>query len=302
MEKNGLEYLAQPWGHVLLAQQGLSRQTVIAYLQDIGSFLKFWHETTSSQGASACPGEEDVFLFLAWQRNRGLTARTQARRLSALRSFFDFAIDEGLLKDNPTKNMGNPKLPVHLPEVLSQKEMATLLEMPQMEDRGGFRDRCMLELLYASGLRVSELCGLELANLDLQQGLVRVIGKGSKERVVPLHAVAQKLLSEYIEKFRPLFKPASKKLFLNRSGNGLTRQYVWQIVKKYALKAGIRRPISPHTFRHSFATHLLEGGADLRTVQILLGHADVAATEIYTHVQAMRLRQIHHQFHPRNKT
>ncbi len=177
-----------------------------------------------------------------------------------------------------------------------------MLEMPLMEDRGGFRDRCMLELLYASGLRVSELCSLDLSNLDLQQGLVRVIGKGSKERVVPLHAVAQKLLSEYIAKFRPLFKPASKKLFLNRSGNGLTRQYVWQIVKKYALEAGIRRPISPHTFRHSFATHLLEGGADLRTVQILLGHADVAATEIYTHVQAMRLRQIHHQFHPRNKT
>ena len=281
MEKSGLEGLAQPWGHVLLARQGLSRQTVIAYLQDIGSFLKFWNE--ASQGSLAFPGEEDVFLFLAWQRNRGLTARTQARRLSALRSFFDFAIDEGLLKDNPTKNMGNPKLPMHLPEVLSQ-------------------DRCMLELLYASGLRVSELCSLDLSNLDLQQGLVRVIGKGSKERVVPLHAVAQKLLSEYIAKFRPLFKPASKKLFLNRSGNGLTRQYVWQIVKKYALEAGIRRPISPHTFRHSFATHLLEGGADLRTVQILLGHADVAATEIYTHVQAMRLRQIHHQFHPRNKT
>ena len=131
MEKSGLEGLAQPWGHVLLARQGLSRQTVIAYLQDIGSFLKFWNE--ASQGSRAFPGEEDVFLFLAWQRNRGLTARTQARRLSALRSFFDFAIDEGFLKDNPTKNMGNPKLPMHLPEVLSQEEMATLLEMPLME-------------------------------------------------------------------------------------------------------------------------------------------------------------------------
>lgn len=136
MEKSGLEGLAQPWGHVLLARQGLSRQTVIAYLQDIGSFLKFWNE--ASQGSLAFPGEEDVFLFLAWQLNRGLTARTQARRLSALRSFFDFAIDEGLLKDNPTKNMGNPKLPMHLPEVLSQEEMATLLEMPLMEDAAAF--------------------------------------------------------------------------------------------------------------------------------------------------------------------
>lgn len=284
---------------MLLAQLGLSRQTVIAYGQDIRSFLKFRSEIGAE---NENPGEENVFLYLAWQRNRGISQRTQARRLSALRSFFDFAIDEGVLDENPTKNLGNPKLPLHLPQVLSQEEMANLLGMPQMTDRGGFRDRCMLELLYASGLRVSELCNLELGNLDLQQGLIRVFGKGAKERVVPLHALAQKLLSEYIAQIRPQFGPACKKLFLNRSGNGLTRQYIWQVVKKYAAMCGIRRPISPHTFRHSFATHLLEGGADLRTVQILLGHADVAATEIYTHVQAMRLRQIHQQFHPRNKT
>lgn len=301
MEALALSDLVAPWRQLLLAQNGLSRQTEISYAQDIKSFMKFWEEVSSfGPNPRQWPNEEDIFLYLASLRNRGLTPRTQARRLCALRSFFDFAVEEGALKQNPTEQLGSPKLPLHLPEVLSREEMERLLARPIMEDRGGFRDRCMLELLYASGLRVSELCDLSVEDLDLQQGLLRVFGKGSKERIVPLHSLAQKLLAEYLQKIRPRFRPACRKLFLNRSGMGLTRQYIWQVVKKYAEAAGIRRAISPHTFRHSFATHLLEGGADLRTVQILLGHADVAATEIYTHVEAMRLKQIHHKFHPRN--
>lgn len=302
METVTLSELVEPWRQLLLAQKGLSRQTEISYAQDIKSFMKFWEEVSSfGPKPREQPNEEDIFLYLASLRNRGLTPRTQARRLCALRSFFDFAVEEGALQQNPAAQLGSPKLPLHLPEVLSREEMERLLARPIMEDRGGFRDRCMLELLYASGLRVSELCNLSVEDLDLQQGLLRVFGKGGKERIAPLHSLAQKLLAEYLQKIRPRFRPGCRKLFLNRSGMGLTRQYVWQVVKKYAEAAGIRRAISPHTFRHSFATHLLEGGADLRTVQILLGHADVAATEIYTHVQTMRLRQIHHKFHPRNK-
>lgn len=159
----------------------------------------------------------------------------------------------------------------------------------------------MLEMLYAAGLRVSELCNLSVADLDLQRGLVRVFGKGAKERLVPLHDMIQALLGDYLRSWRPLFSPGGNQLFVNRSGRALSRQYIWKMVKKYTLLAGIRRAVSPHTFRHSFATHLLEGGADLRAVQLLLGHADISATEIYTHVQAERLRGIHHQFHPRSQ-
>ena len=179
--------------------------------------------------------------------------------------------------------------------------MEALLAQPDCGVKTGARDRCMLEMLYAAGLRVSELCNLDVLDLDLQRGLVRVFGKGAKERLVPLHDAMQQMLATYLKDWRPAFSPTGGQLFVNRSGRALSRQYVWKMVKNYALQAGIRRAISPHTFRHSFATHLLEGGADLRSVQLLLGHADISATEIYTHVQAERLRALHHQFHPRSR-
>ncbi len=289
------------WLDDLLAQRGLSPRTVESYGQDLESFFLFEEELAQSGGSASCPDEQEIFLYLAWLRSRGNTGRTLARRLSALRAFFAFAVEEGALKANPALLLENPKLPQHLPEVLSREEMEKLLALPDMDEKSGRRDRCMLEMLYAAGLRVSELCNLSVADLDLQRGLVRIFGKGAKERLVPLHDMIQALLDDYLRSWRPLFSPGGNQLFVNRSGRALSRQYIWKMVKKYTLLAGIRRAVSPHTFRHSFATHLLEGGADLRAVQLLLGHADISATEIYTHVQAERLRGIHHQFHPRSQ-
>lgn len=293
--------LLSAWRDYLLAQRGLSPRTVDSYGQDLENFFLFREELALGGGVSAMPDEQEIFFYLAWLRSRRNTGRTLARRLSALRAFFSFAVEEGVLKTNPAQLLENPKLPQHLPEVLNREEMERLLALPDMRDKSGRRDRCMLELLYAAGLRVSELCELSLADLDLQRGLVRVFGKGAKERLVPLHSLIQDLLEAYLRQWRPAFKPSGNQLFVNRSGRALSRQYVWKMVKKYAVLAGIRRAISPHTFRHSFATHLLEGGADLRTVQLLLGHADISATEIYTHVQAERLRGVHRQFHPRSQ-
>ncbi|WP_022655634.1 site-specific tyrosine recombinase XerD [uncultured Desulfovibrio sp.] len=289
------------WCDYLLAQRGLSPRTVESYSQDLENFFLFEEELGQNGSLENGPAEQEILLYLAWLRARGNTGRTLARRLSALRVFFAFAVEQGVLKNNPALLLENPKLPQHLPEVLSREEMEKLLALPDMDDKSGRRDRCMLELLYAAGLRVSELCNLSVTDLDLQRGLVRTFGKGAKERLVPLHDMIQELLADYLRAWRPQFSPSGNQLFVNRSGCALSRQYVWKMVKKYAMLAGIRRPISPHTFRHSFATHLLEGGADLRAVQLLLGHADISATEIYTHVQAERLRGIHRQFHPRSQ-
>lgn len=293
-----LHNLLSPWLDSLLAARGLSPRTVDSYSEDLNNFFTFLTEV----GEQASEPDEDLFLlYLAWARARGNSAPTLCRRLSALRSFFKYALKQNAIAKDPTELLDNPKQSLHLPMVLEREEMTRLLATPDLDERGGFRDRCMLELLYATGIRVSELCSLKVDNLDMQAGLARVFGKGAKERLVPLHALMQKLLSEYLSVWRDLFKPRSKYLFLNRSGNGLSRQFIWKTVRKYAQLAGIERPISPHAFRHSFATHLLEGGADLRSVQILLGHASISATEIYTHVQGKRLLAIHQQFHPRNR-
>ncbi|MDR1776490.1 MAG: site-specific tyrosine recombinase XerD [Desulfovibrio sp.] len=298
-ESDALYPFLAPWLASLLTERGLSQRTVEAYKQDMENFFTFRCELDQ---APKHPDENQIFLYLAWQRTRGNNGATVARRLSALRSFFGFMTEEGALTENPTLLMENPKMPFRLPETLSRQEIGHLLEMPDMADKTGRRDRCILELLYAAGLRVSELCSLNVADLDLQRGLARVFGKGAKERLAPLHDLMQRMLSEYIRDWRPKFAPKTERLFLNRSGKGLTRQYIWKMVKKHVLAAGIRRAVSPHTFRHSYATHLLEGGADLRVVQLLLGHADISATEIYTHVQSERLLGIHKRFHPRSRS
>ena len=295
--RGALRALSVRWADSLLAQRGLSTNTVKAYTQDVDDFFLF----LGALGESGAPLEErTIFLYLAWLRSRGCTGRTLARRLASLRSFFLFAQEEGVLTHNPAELMENPKLPRRLPEVLSREEMERVLSAPRAGEKSGVRDRCMLELLYACGVRVSELCGLAVGDVDRQRGLIRVWGKGAKERLVPLHGLMLGLLEQYTAHWRPLFHPAGDALFVNRSGRALTRQYVWKMVKNYVAQAGICRNVSPHTFRHSFATHLLEGGADLRSVQTLLGHADISATEIYTHVQADRLRAIHKKYHPRS--
>ena len=290
--------LASRWLDGLIAERGLSRNTVAAYRQDLDALRDFLDELeTPLSGLD----DENITLFIAWLRKRGDATRTLARRISSLRRFLAWGVERGELASNPAALIDTPKLPSLLPDVLTQDEIVRLLNAPDATSKLGLRDRAMLELLYAAGMRVSELIELQPIDLDLQRGVVRIFGKGSKERLVPLHDAAVMRMAEYLKIVRPLFTPVEDRVFLNRSGNGLSRQGVWKLVKRYALEAGIRKPISPHTFRHSFATHLLEGGADLRSVQILLGHADMSATELYTHVQSERLLQIHRKYHPRSQ-
>ncbi len=281
----------------LLVEKGLSENTLQAYATDLGSFLRSLDEL----GRSALQvSEEDVFHYQSFLYGRGLSKRSLARQMSSLRGFFAWAVEAGKLSHDPAAFLESPKLPKSLPEVLERDEILALLQQPNCNEKLGFRDRTMLELLYGGGMRVSECVGMSPLDYDAQTGLVLVYGKGSKERFVPLHPVAQEFLQTYLKHWRPAFHPVDEKTFLNRSGKGLSRQAVWKCIKRYALQAGIRKPISPHTLRHSFATHLLEGGADLRTVQMLLGHVDVSTTEIYTHVQSGRLMEIHRNYHPRS--
>jgi len=277
--------------------RGLAENTVRAYASDLRFFSDFLNEY---HGTPTELTEDIVLLHLGQLRRKGLNNASLARVLSCLRGFFEFLVQEGRLPANPVTLLDGPKLVRGLPVVLSREEILAMLAVPDTTDRLGFRDRAMLELLYAAGLRVSELISLTMADFDAQAGLLRVLGKGSKERLVPLHDTAVSWLLDYQRHWRPLFGPKVEIVFLNRSGLGLSRQGVWKLIGRYARAAGIIRPISPHTLRHSFATHLLEGGADLRTVQILLGHADVMATEIYTHVQSDKMLAMHRQYHPRS--
>jgi len=277
--------------------RGLSEKTVEAYGSDLLFFRDFM---TELGGSLQSVDEHTLFLYLVHLRRKGLKNTSLARNLSSLRGFFDHLVQERILPASPAALLDSPKLARKLPDVLSRDEVTALLARPDTTDRLGFRDRTMLELLYACGLRVSELVSMAAGDFDHQTGLLRVMGKGSKERYVPLHDGATNILMDYLGHWRPLFGPKCDTVFLNRSGLGLSRQGVWKMIRRHALDAGITRKVSPHTLRHSFATHLLEGGADLRTVQILLGHSDIMATEIYTHVQSARMIALHRKFHPRS--
>lgn len=291
----------KPWLNNLMAAKGLSFQTYVSYKEDLENFTMFL-ESLDDGGAVSEITVDMILLYMAWLKAQDRAARTITRRLSALRSFFAWLLEHGRVKENPLAFLDNPKLPFRLPVFLDRDQMNRLLDSPDQTTKCGFRDRCVMETLYASGMRVSELCGLKIEDLDLQRGVAKVFGKGSKERLAPLHGLMLEMLDLYISRWRPAFNPVCGLLFLNRSGKGLSRQYIWKMIKKYAALCGLPADISPHTFRHSFATHLLEGGADLRSVQLLLGHASINATEIYTHVQAERLIKIHRQFHPRNRS
>jgi integrase/recombinase XerD len=297
--------LVSDWLDRLLTERGLAVNTISAYRRDLCDFHFFLEEMYGLRPALTTLDkidEQALFLYLLRLRQRGDSGRSLARRLSSLRGFFLHALEEKIVSDNPAFFLESPKLSKLLPEVLNEKEVGAILALPNMLEKLGARDRCMLEILYGAGLRVSELCNLRVLDMDAQRGVLRVFGKGAKERLVPLHGMAVSLICDYVRDWRPSFSPREDALFLNRSGRGLSRVALWKIVRKYAQRAGIRRAISPHTFRHSFATHLLEGGADLRSVQLLLGHADISATEIYTHVQSGRLRRIHNAYHPRCRT
>jgi integrase/recombinase XerD len=282
----------------LTVERGLARNTLEAYGRDLARYLDFLDRAGAAQPDQVTAAT--VLRFLAHLKEQGLSARSRARSLVALRMFHKFLLAEKLATVNPTAQVEAPRGLSRLPQTLAPAEVERLLSAPTGEEPRDLRDRAMFELLYATGLRVSELVGLKLGDLQLDVGYLVAFGKGSKRRIVPMGEAAVAELRHYLALGRPfLDREASPYLFLNRAGQGLTRQGFWKIIKRRAREAGIGKNITPHTLRHSFATHLLENGADLRAVQTMLGHADIATTQIYTHVTRERLRQIHEKYHPR---
>lgn len=277
-------------------ERGLSANTLQAYRSDLQHF-QLWH---NDRGGRLCGADSaDVLAFLGAQGGRSV--RTVARRLSALRRLFQYLVRTGRINTDPTAVVESPRLGRSLPNSLTESEVEALLQAPDLQLDSGVRDRAMLELLYATGLRVSELVGLRMEQVNLRQGVVRVLGKGGKERLVPLGEEAVAWLERYVRTARPVLLRSlpSATLFPGNRGTPLTRQAFWHAIKRHALKAGIARNIYPHVLRHAFATHLLNHGADLRVVQMLLGHADISTTQIYTHVARERLKKLHAQHHPR---
>ena len=285
--------------HYLTVEKGLSRNTIEAYHRDLTRFLLYLKGKGIEDPAKVEKLDIQAFL-LALKRDR-LSARTIARNLVALRTFFRYLIEEALLKKNPVEELESPRLARKLPEILSPAEVERLLQQPESQTLLGGRDRAMLEVLYAGGMRVSELVKLTLNQVNLEGGYILLYGKGSKERVVPIGQEALKWVIRYLGTIRPslLKGKESPYLFVNRSGKPLSRQRFWQTLQVYGRRAGIGKKITPHLLRHSFASHLLEGGADLRSVQVMLGHSDISTTQIYTHVTGERLKKIHQRYHPR---
>ncbi len=298
-----LPYLTE-WLYSLLAIKGFSSNTSDAYRQDLEAFAEFLVGWKTSK-LLANPNlyneleEDDLVMFMVFLRQRGDSKRSIARRISALRGFFAWLFAEKYIDKNPAALLDAPKIPQYLPDILSIEEAKDLLSCPDETSKLGQRDKAMLELMYAAGMRVSELVQIRPTDIDFHRGIIRIFGKGNKERLVPIHANTCHNISHYLENYRPLFNPQGVELFLNRSGKKLSRQGIWKLIKRYALLAKIKQNISPHTLRHSFATHLLEGGADLRTVQILLGHSDLTATELYTHIRQDVITNIYKKAHPR---
>lgn len=283
----------------LRIERGLSENTVSSYSSDL---IKYFRYLERKEKLPLVVNREDIAEYLALiKKKNDYSARTIARNLSAIKMFYRFLIGEGRITDNPARLLEPIKLPSRLPGTLSHDEVERLLAVPDTTASLGQRDSAMLELLYATGLRVSELVGLHLINVNLDPGFIRTIGKGSKERLVPMGDKARDAIKLYITYGRPdLIKGKNiPYLFLNSRGSSISRQGFWKIIKKYGIMAGIKKKITPHSLRHSFATHLLEGGADLRSVQIMLGHSDISTTQIYTHVSRERLKQIHEKYHPR---
>jgi len=282
----------------LWVENGLSDNTLAAYKTDINLFSK-WLKKRHKSLLSVEPS--DVSLYLADRLGQGISARSSARLLSSLKRFYIFLIREGRLSEDPTVSIAAPKLGRSLPATLSETDVDDLLAAPDTSTALGYRDRAMLEVLYASGLRVSELVGLKLSEINFRQGVLRVMGKGNKDRLVPIGEEAIIWLKTFIEQWRLeiLGDKKTEVVFPTNRGAGMTRQGFWHIIKRYATHSGINKEVSPHVLRHAFATHLLNNGADLRVVQLLLGHSDLSTTQIYTHIAKERLKDIHEKFHPR---
>lgn len=285
----------------LQIERGLSENSILNYALDIKSFQAFLSQIESEEGPLDC-SRETVQKFI-YETAKLMSPHTQARRIAGLRSFFDYLIFESYRKTNPTDLIETPKLGRKLPDVLSIKEIDLLMDAVDLGHPQGHRNRAILETLYGSGLRVSELTQLSLSNLFFKEEMIRITGKGNKQRLVPMGTHSKKYLELYIYKVRNLQKinPAHQDIvFLNRNGSALTRQMIFTMIKRLANETSIQKQIGPHTFRHSFATHLLENGADLRTIQVLMGHESITTTEVYTHLDSLHLKKVMEQFHPRN--
>ncbi|MCX8160953.1 MAG: site-specific tyrosine recombinase XerD [Candidatus Saccharicenans sp.] len=291
------EELLKIYCDYLAVEKGLSANSLSSYALDIRKLFDFLDRGKKSLLKLK---EPDLVEFIHLQAQSGLSPRSLARLVSSLKSFFRFLLLESHIKKNPAEGLTSPSLWLTLPRVLSLEEVESLLEKPDPKKPQGIRDRAVLEILYGCGLRVSELVSLELKDVRLAQGFLICKGKGSKERIVPVGRAAARWLKTYLKEVRPLWdKRGSPVIFLTRRGKPFTRQGIWKILKTYGQEAGLRDKIHPHVLRHSFATHLLERGADLRSVQMLLGHSQITTTQIYTHVSRDRLKQIYDRFHPR---
>jgi len=295
-----MEELIEEFLGYLSIERGLSKNTLDSYKRDLKRFFGF----LKAKGIGSIDNvtRQDITAFMLSEKDRSLSSNSIAREIACLKSFFKYLTGQNKIKENVISVIESPKLWKKLPSTLTLGEVEALLKAPDIRDLMGLRDRACLELMYATGMRVSELVNLKMDDLNMEVGFVKCFGKGSKERIVPFGSKAREYVGRYIEKARPVFlkKRISNFLFLSRLGRPMSRQAFWKTIKKYARLAGIKKDITPHTLRHSFATHILERGADLRVVQEMLGHADISTTQIYTHVNKDRLKFIHQKFHPRS--
>ncbi|HKQ33151.1 MAG TPA: site-specific tyrosine recombinase XerD [Thermodesulfobacteriota bacterium] len=284
----------------LAVEKGLSENTLESYGRDLRKFIRSMEEAGVRSAEDI--NYSHILDYLSLSKEKGFNATSIVRSIVSIRQFFKYLLMEKLIEADPASGIGTPKMRKGLPVVITLDEVEALISAPDESTPEGLRDAAMLEALYATGIRVSELVGLKLNDVNFELGFVVVYGKGSKERIVPMGDKARQKLLEYLGTSRPAMLKGreAKALFVTRLGKGMTRQGFWKIIKHYSLKAGIAKKISPHTLRHSFATHLLERGADLRTIQIMLGHSDISTTQIYTHVESERLKVIHKKYHPRS--
>ncbi len=292
-------FLKEYLSHLKL-EKNLSENTLSSYKNDISTFISFLSDYKISDPSDI--STENLTAFFKTLKNIGLTSTSAARYFSSLKGFFLYLLKNNYIIKNPLEKISAPKLSKKLPEVLNINEVDKILAQPNVSDTLGLRNKAILELLYACGTRVSELTNLKLSDLFLNEEVIRVFGKGSKERLIPIGSSAIEWVGKYIKESRSVLLRISKSgnyVFLNSRGSKLSRMGIWKIIDRYVKEAGIQKEVHPHTFRHSFATHLLEGGADLRAVQEMLGHADISTTQIYTHIDRDYIKQVHKQFHPR---